>query len=766
MSWSPPGDTGQTLIPGLHGYTDLQLIAHGSTAMVFRATQIRLNRTVAIKVLLVDDVMTTAANVARELETTVALSSQPHIVSIIDTGVTDDGSPYIVMEYCEGGSYAQILKRRGPLPLAEVLEVGVKIGEALHAAHEVGIIHRDVKPPNILRSRFGPALTDFGIARAADDGGVATSTLDKLTPQHASPEAMLRDPQSGLSDLYSLASTMWNLLVGRAPFADPTRPLDPLAFRERVLIEPAPRVPREDVPEWLQHELIRAMAKTPQERHDSAGAFAETLRLHGSRSALSSAWPTPAPVLDPAAPELSRPADGSGIPVSGASVSGIPSSGAPVPGAPPGSGVPPVHGSPAGAPSAGASSAGAPAVNPPAASPPPLMWPSSQPVPADRPAVEGPDPNAPATEMLAHEQRAQAPHDLPTDLVSPPVATPPPPAAAAAPAEAESDAGAPLWPAPYTSPEAAPRYAATPPTEQPTSAPPADPGSAPAQPAPEPPAHPTSAPPQPSSAPPAAAQPASAPPYTAHPAAAVPAPVPPVAGNPASAPPYPASAPPYPASVPPAAGYPTSALPYPASVPPAAGYPTSAPPYGQYAAGGGAPHGTSQPTGWPQPTAPAGPTRRSYVKPLVAAGAVGITLGLTATIGVLAARNQDSASDPTRSASPSTPDPTGGIALTKEGAPRDLRIDDQGISVTLSWTDTTGGKVPFIIFGARQGQQTKALGKEERGQTSHVIDGLTPRADYCFVVAAAVSVEKLANSDSVCTSRLGANPSDPGATPS
>jgi serine/threonine protein kinase len=79
----------------------------------------------------------------------VALSSQPHIVSIIDTGVTADGRQYIVMEYCEGGSYAQILRQAGPLPIEDVIEVGVKIGEALHAAHQAGIVHRDVKPSNI-----------------------------------------------------------------------------------------------------------------------------------------------------------------------------------------------------------------------------------------------------------------------------------------------------------------------------------------------------------------------------------------------------------------------------------------------------------------------------------------------------------------------------------------------------------------------------------------------------------------------------------------
>src|SRR5499427_5569559 len=257
------------LVPGLPGYENPQLIAHGTTALVFRAIQTNLNRLVAIKVITIDT-GSIPVNAARELATTVALSSQPHIVSIIDTGTTDDDRPYIVMEYCEGGSYAQILRRGGPLPVADVIDVGTKIGEALHAAHQAGIVHRDVKPSNILRSRFGPALTDFGIARAPDELG-STLTREMMTPHHASPEALLHQAQSGLSDVYSLASTMWTLLVGHPPFVDPRQPAsDMYAFRDRVLHEPLPAMSRKDVPAWLVTELRKAMAKLPAHRHASA----------------------------------------------------------------------------------------------------------------------------------------------------------------------------------------------------------------------------------------------------------------------------------------------------------------------------------------------------------------------------------------------------------------------------------------------------------------------------------------------------------------
>jgi serine/threonine protein kinase len=357
------------LLPALPGYDDPQLIAHGTTALVFRAIQTRLNRPVAIKVITIDT-GAMPVNAERELATTVALSSQPHIVSIIDTGMTADDRPYIVMEYCDGGSYAQILRQNGPLPVEDVLEVGIKIGEALHAAHEVGIVHRDVKPSNILRSRFGPALTDFGIARAPDELG-STLTREMMTPHQASPEALLHQAQSGPSDLYSLASTMWTLLVGYPPFVDPAQPgIDMYLFRDKVLHDPVPVMPRDDVPAWLVGELGKAMAKLPAQRHGSAFEFAEALRRGALGLSPSPVSPSPASTGSPVS---SLAADGSptGVRVH---VPGMPAQAWPVSEAPP----VPVPTPPAPAPLL-------PSPEPAAATPPP-------PVPAQAPPAVPPPP--------------------------------------------------------------------------------------------------------------------------------------------------------------------------------------------------------------------------------------------------------------------------------------------------------------------------------------------------------------------------------------
>ncbi|RRS02046.1 protein kinase domain-containing protein [Glycomyces terrestris] len=264
--------------PAIPGFRDFEMVAHGSTAFVYRAVQERLDRTVAVKVLLVDDDMTTADSVEKELEATVAVSNHPHIVSIIDTGHTEAGHPFIVMEYCEGGSYSAILKANGPLPVPDVIDVGVKIGQALQAAHNADILHRDVKPQNILRGQYGPALADFGIARTPA-ALAATAAIDKLTPLHASPEALLRQAQTAASDLFSLASSMWHLLAGFAPFANPEGGTDPDTHRQRVTSDvPPPKLPRDDVPDWLEGLLVRSLSRDPARRPASCEAFAEELQ--------------------------------------------------------------------------------------------------------------------------------------------------------------------------------------------------------------------------------------------------------------------------------------------------------------------------------------------------------------------------------------------------------------------------------------------------------------------------------------------------------
>lgn len=264
--------------PAIPGYRDFAMVAHGSTAFVYTAVQERLDRTVAVKVLLVDDDMTTADSVEKELEATVAVSNHPHIVSIIDTGHTDTGQPYIVMEYCEGGSYSAIMKANGPLPVDDVIDMGVKIGQALQAAHSADILHRDVKPQNILRGQYGPALADFGIARTPASLA-ATAAIDKLTPLHASPEALLRQAQTSASDLFSLASSMWHLLAGFAPFANPEGGTDPDTHRARVTSDaPPPKLPRDDVPEWLESLLVRGLSRDPARRPASGKAFADELQ--------------------------------------------------------------------------------------------------------------------------------------------------------------------------------------------------------------------------------------------------------------------------------------------------------------------------------------------------------------------------------------------------------------------------------------------------------------------------------------------------------
>src|SRR5689334_10371848 len=151
----------------------------------------------------------------REARAAGRMSSHPHVVDLFDAGVTGNGHPYLIMELCVG-SYAERMKH-DPLGPAEARDVGIKIADALADAHMLGVLHRDVKPANILISRFGePALADFGLAILTENRDVSI-TLDVLTPAYAPPEMFRHAPPSPGADVYGLCATLYALMSGKPP---------------------------------------------------------------------------------------------------------------------------------------------------------------------------------------------------------------------------------------------------------------------------------------------------------------------------------------------------------------------------------------------------------------------------------------------------------------------------------------------------------------------------------------------------------------------
>lgn len=258
------------------GYRDLARIGHGGFSVVYRAVQESFERAVALKVLTgVGPDEDARRRFLREVRLASRLGGHPHVVTVLDTGTTDSGRPYLAMDLYEGGSLKQQLVRSGPLSAAETAVVGAKIADALAAAHSLGVLHRDVKPNNILVSRFGePALADFGVSCLLDSSSSA-SVLDVFSPQHAAPELITRGVPTKASDIYSLGSTLYELVTGRPPFDGENRDIRSVLWR--AVSEPAPRPACPELP-GLADVIVRAMAKDPQERFPDAAAFAAAAR--------------------------------------------------------------------------------------------------------------------------------------------------------------------------------------------------------------------------------------------------------------------------------------------------------------------------------------------------------------------------------------------------------------------------------------------------------------------------------------------------------
>ena len=194
-------------------------IGAGGMSTVYRALDLTLQRPVAIK-LMNREVSTDSDQLERfrREARAVAQLSHPHIVGVIDAG-EDEGRPYIVFEYVEGETLKERIRRQGRLPVAEAVAYAIEIARALGAAHARHIVHRDVKPQNVLIDEEGSAkVTDFGIARTLDEEGLTADGRVLGTTDYVSPEQALGQPVTGQSDLYSLGIVLYEMLTGEVPF--------------------------------------------------------------------------------------------------------------------------------------------------------------------------------------------------------------------------------------------------------------------------------------------------------------------------------------------------------------------------------------------------------------------------------------------------------------------------------------------------------------------------------------------------------------------
>lgn len=266
-----------TSLGRIEGYDLLDVIGRGGMGIVARAHDRQLNRLVAIK-FLAPHLATSAAarqRFAREAQAAAAVV-HPHVVPIhVVNGGRD--IPYLVMHYVAGESVQERIDRVGPLAVKDILRIAMQTARGLAAAHEQGMIHRDVKPSNILLENGVERvmLSDFGLARAADDASLTRSGVIAGTPDYMSPEQASGQPVDHRTDLFSLGSVMYTMATGHPPF----RAEGTMAVLNRICNEtPRPlRDVQSDLPRWFERLVQRLLEKDPDERFDNASEAADLL---------------------------------------------------------------------------------------------------------------------------------------------------------------------------------------------------------------------------------------------------------------------------------------------------------------------------------------------------------------------------------------------------------------------------------------------------------------------------------------------------------
>ncbi len=272
---TPPEKPG--LLGRLDHYEILEVIGRGGMGVVLRGFDEKLHRVVAIKVMAAQLATSAAARrrFTREAQAAAAVSHD-HIVTI-HAVEESDGLPYLVMQYVPGKSLQDRLEGDGPLKLTEILRIGMQSASGLAAAHAQGLIHRDIKPANILLENGVDRvkITDFGLARAADDASLTQSGVVAGTPQYMAPEQARGEAVDRRADLFSLGSVLYAMCTGRAPF----RANGTMAVLKRVCeATPSPiRESNPEIPNWLVAIIEKLHAKDPAGRYQSAAEVAEIL---------------------------------------------------------------------------------------------------------------------------------------------------------------------------------------------------------------------------------------------------------------------------------------------------------------------------------------------------------------------------------------------------------------------------------------------------------------------------------------------------------
>ncbi len=294
-------------------YTVTELIGEGGMAIVYKGFQESLHRYVALKVLR-DELARDQQFVARFRQEALAAANldHPNIVHVYDAG-SSNGKYFIAMAYVDGGTLKDLIQQRRLDP-ERAVSIAIRLAEALDHAHKQGLIHRDVKPNNVLMTRDGrPLLTDFGIAKALYDAKQLTRTGTSIgTPEYMAPEQAQGRPPDGRTDIYALGIVLYEMLASKVPFCTDT----PVATMYMHVHEPPPPLRQAGagtpaggaVPAWLENVVCKALAKDPADRYATAGLFAAALRQgqESMRAAARSATPVPGAAASDAVTALGR----------------------------------------------------------------------------------------------------------------------------------------------------------------------------------------------------------------------------------------------------------------------------------------------------------------------------------------------------------------------------------------------------------------------------------------------------------------------------